>query len=70
MTQSTRERVAAYRINLRRAGLRPIQIWVPDARRPGFAEECRRQSRLLHGDPHEAQTMAWLEEVADPDDWQ
>jgi len=29
---------------LRAAGLRPVQIWVPDARRPGFAEQCRRQS--------------------------
>lgn len=29
------------------AGLRPVQIWVPDTRRPDFAEECRRQSRLV-----------------------
>ena len=27
-------------------GLRPVQIWVPDTRRPDFKEECRRQSRL------------------------
>jgi hypothetical protein len=26
------------------AGLRPVQIWVPDTRRPGFAAECHRQS--------------------------
>lgn len=32
---------------LRAAGLRPIQIWVPDTRRPGFAEECRRQARIV-----------------------
>jgi hypothetical protein len=32
---------------MRAAGLRPVQIWVPDTRRPGFAEECRRQSRLV-----------------------
>ncbi|MFP4209326.1 MAG: antitoxin MazE family protein [Wenzhouxiangella sp.] len=70
MARSIRERVAAYRINLRRAGLRPIQLWVPDARRPGFAQECRRQSGLLQGDRHEEKTMAWLEEVADQDDWQ
>jgi hypothetical protein len=25
--------------------LRPIQIWVPDARAPGFAEELARQCR-------------------------
>ena len=24
-----------------------MQIWVPDTRRPGFAEECRRQSRVV-----------------------
>jgi hypothetical protein len=32
---------------MRAAGLRPVQIWVPDTRRPGFAGECRRQSRLV-----------------------
>lgn len=37
-------RVQKRRDALRSAGLRPVQIWVPDTRRPGFAEECRRQS--------------------------
>jgi hypothetical protein len=23
-----------------------VQIWVPDTRRPGFADEARRQSRI------------------------
>ena len=27
----------------RARGLRPIQIWIPDARVPGFAEELARQ---------------------------
>ena len=40
------ERVRKRRDGLRAAGLRPIQIWVPDTRRPGFAEACRRQSRI------------------------
>lgn len=31
---------------LRKAGLRPVLLWVPDLRNPDFAEECRRQSRL------------------------
>lgn len=31
---------------LRVAGLRPVQIWVPDTRLPGFAAECKRQSGL------------------------
>lgn len=41
------QRVQKRRDALRAAGLRPIQIWVPDTRRPGFAEECRRQSRVV-----------------------
>ncbi len=45
-----RKRVAAHRAELRRRGLRPIQIWVPDTRAPGFAEEARRQSRLVDQD--------------------
>ena len=47
MSTSLPERVRRHRAGLRAAGLRPVQIWVPDARREGFAEECRRQSRLL-----------------------
>jgi len=39
-------RVQKRRDALRMAGLRPIQIWVPDTRRPSFAAECRRQSKL------------------------
>lgn len=40
-------RVRKHRLALRRAGLRPVQIWVPDTRRPGFDAECRRQSRAV-----------------------
>ena len=63
------ERVQKHRKALRAAGLRPIQIWVPDTRRRGFAEECRRQSLLLTGDAHEADVLDWLDQVADRDDW-
>ncbi|HHP3382593.1 TPA: antitoxin MazE family protein [Salmonella enterica subsp. enterica serovar Muenchen] len=38
-------RVQKHRNALREAGLRPVQIWVPDTRKPGFIDECRRQSR-------------------------
>jgi Protein of unknown function (DUF3018) len=47
MPKSTVERVREARDKLRRAGLRPVQVWVPDTRAPGFAEEIRRQCRLL-----------------------
>ena len=40
------EWVQKYREKLRMEGMLPIQIWVPDTRHSGFAEECRRQSLL------------------------
>jgi hypothetical protein len=69
MASDVSQRVRKHRAGLRDAGLRPIQIWVPDTRRAGFAEECRRQSRLLQDDPQEQQTLEWLAVAADRDDW-
>lgn len=66
---STAERVKQHRDGLRRAGLRPVQIWVPDTRKAGFADECRRQSRMLQNDPHERETLDWLESAADKEGW-
>ena len=40
-------RVQKYLESLRQAGLRPVQIWVPDTRRPDFTAECERQSLLI-----------------------
>jgi Antitoxin MazE-like len=36
MAEDTGERVQRHRASLRAAGLRPMQIWVPDTRRPGL----------------------------------
>ena len=63
-------KVRAHRARLRGRGLRPIQIWVPDTQRPGFAQECRRQSRLVRDDVHEALVLGWLEQVADTSGWE
>lgn len=41
------QRVRKRRDAMRAAGLRPVQIWVPDTRRPDFAEECRRQAHIV-----------------------
>ena len=64
------ERVQKHRAGLRAAGLRPVQIWVPDTRREDFAQECRRQSLLLHNDSHEADTLNWLEAASDTAGWE
>ncbi len=55
---------------LRAAGLRPIEIWVPNTRRAGFAEECRRQCLLLRNDPQEQNTLQHLGTIADDYGWQ
>ena len=67
-TTHVNARVQKYRDSLRSAGLRPVQIWVPDTRRPDFADECRRQSQLVaqadRNDDATAQIMeAALEDV-------
>ncbi len=70
MPSSVVRRVKNYRDKLHAAGLRPLQIWVPDTRRPGFAEECRRQSLSLRGDPAERDMTDWIENAADIEGWQ
>jgi len=64
-------RVQKHREALRQAGLRPVQIWVPDTRRPGFAQECRRQSLLLAQADQKDQDMQDLMDaaLADIDGW-
>ena len=57
-------RVKAHRERLRAKGLRPIQIWVPDTRAPGFAEEVRRQCLLIAGSPQEADDQPFIDSVA------
>lgn len=66
MTTHVNERVQKCREALRRAGLRPVQIWVPDTRRPGFAEECHRQSRLAaQADKADTDLMGFLDDALD-----
>lgn len=62
-------RVQRHRNGLRAAGLRPLQFWVPDTCRPGFAAECRRQSQLVRDTPQEQETMDWLDTVRDTEGW-
>ena len=69
MTTTASSRSHKDRKALRRAGLRPVEIWVPDTRRKGFAEECRRQSLLLRADARECKIGDWLARVADIDGW-
>lgn len=70
MGKTTNERVRKHRASLRRAGLRPVQLWVPDTRSPSFPEEARRQSAQLVDDPQEDEILDWLSQAWDTEGWQ
>jgi hypothetical protein len=65
-------RVQKHRDALRKAGLRPVQIWVPDTRAPGFEEECRRQARLVaEADRQNSELASFLDAIAaDVEGWE
>jgi hypothetical protein len=59
--------MASYRQRMRAAGLRPVQIWVPDTRSSDFVEICHRQARAVAAnDPAGDELMRF---VADVQDW-
>lgn len=68
---SVNARVKKRRDALRRAGLRPVQIWVPDTRRTDFVKQCRVQSRRVgaadRADPGLLQFL--VDALADVDGW-
>jgi hypothetical protein len=67
--RSSAARVTRARAKLRASGLRPVQIWVPDTRAPGFAAECARQSRLVaEADARDGSLDFWEAAAALDDD--
>ena len=70
-TANVNARVQKHRDALHMAGLRPVQIWVPDTRRPDFAAECRRQSLLAaQADRADTGLQRFMDEaLTDVDGW-
>jgi hypothetical protein len=58
-------RVQKHRQSPRAAGLRQIQIWVPDVRSKSFAVQARRQSLAIARSAQEKDDLAFIESVAD-----
>jgi len=63
--KTNRERVAAHRDRLRKQGLRPIQIWVPDVNSPEFQAEARRQSLAVAQSPHAKEDQEFVDAISD-----
>jgi hypothetical protein len=62
---TARDKVRAHRERLRRRGLRPIQIWVPDVRSPAFKDEAHRQSLAVARSPHAAEDQHFIDAISD-----
>lgn len=58
-------RVRRHRESLRAAGLRPIQIWVPDVRSRSFAAKAHRQSLAVARSEAEAEEQGFIDSVSD-----
>jgi hypothetical protein len=50
--KSSRVKVREHRERLRRQGLRPIQIWVPDVGAPAFRSQAHLQSLAVAASSH------------------
>lgn len=67
---AARKSVQRYRDRMRRSGLRLVQLWIPDTRARGFAEECRRQSQAAAKNGRaERDVLQWLEVAHDDEGW-
>ncbi len=63
--KTTSEKVGAHRARLRAAGLRPLQLWVPDMRAPAFQAEARRQSRAVASNSAQADDQAFIDAISE-----
>jgi hypothetical protein len=64
-SRPSRFKVQRHRERLRRLGLRPIQIWVPDVRSPAFRAEAHRQSLATAVSVGEREDQAFIEAVSE-----
>jgi len=57
----SRVKVRKHRERLRRQGLRPIQIWVPDVRAPAFRSQAHRQSLAVAASSKAREDQAFID---------
>jgi hypothetical protein len=66
-SKRARDKVKAHRERLRRQGLRPIQVWVPDVRSPAFQTEAHRQSLAVARSAQERRDQDFIDSVTASD---
>jgi hypothetical protein len=60
----SRVKVRKHRERLRKRGLRPIQIWVPDVRSPAFRSQAHRQSLAVAASRNAGEDRAFVDAVS------
>ena len=66
-SKSSRTKVQAHRLRLRKRGLRPIQIWVPDVRTAAFVTAAHSQSQAVARSPLAEADQAFISAISDWD---
>lgn len=64
-SKSSRDKVRAHRERLRKQGLRPIQIWVPDVRARSFKAEAHRQAAAVATSERAADDQAFIDAISE-----
>ncbi len=60
----SRDKVRAHRSRLRKQGLRPVQIWVPDVRSQAFARAAHRQSLAVARSPRSTEDQEFVDAIS------
>jgi hypothetical protein len=61
---TSRDKVRAHRARLRKRGLRPVQIWVPDVRSKAFTQAAHRQSLAVAKSPHAKPDQEFVDAIS------
>jgi hypothetical protein len=64
-SKPSEDKVGAHHNRLRKQGLRPIQIWVPDMRSPAFVAEAHRQSLAVAHSAQAGEDQHLVDAVSD-----
>ncbi len=61
---TSRDKVRAHRARLRKQGLRPVQVWVPDVRSKAFAVAAHRQSLAVAKSPRAKEDQEFVDAIS------
>jgi len=64
-SKSSRDKVRSHRERLRRQGLRLVEIWVPDVRKPSFKSKAHRQSLAVAQSRHASDDQGFIDSISD-----